>query len=195
MYGTLCGLTAASLFLLLLGGCAPTHSVILVPDPDGHVGKVEVATTGGSQLLEKPGDMTRVSGPTAPPSPVTTADPTFIATTFADALAVEPLPAEKFILFFETGKTALAQQSQATIATIVDAIKRRGAISIAISGHTDATGSAQLNEKLAHERAELVKDLLLRNGVSPDRVTVSSHGSGNPLVPAPDGVADEKPAG
>lgn len=192
MCGKLCGLMAVSVFLLLLGGCAPIHSVILVPDADGHVGKAEVATTGGTQLLEKPGDMTRVSGPSAPPSPVTTADPNFIATTFADALAVEPLPAEKFILFFETGTTALALESQETIAMIVDAIKRRGAISISISGHTDASGSAQLNDKLALERAELVKGILLRNGVSPDRMAVSSHGKGNPIVPTPDGVAEPK---
>lgn len=176
-------------FFAVLAGCPSMHAVILVPDPDGHVGKVEVATSGGKQLLKRPGDMTRISGPSAP-SAVTTADPGFIAVTFADALAIEPLPPEKFILFFETGKTSLVPQSQAAINAILAAIKRRGAISIDISGHTDASGSVLFNDKLALERAELVKDLLLKDGVSPDRIKVSSHGKGNPLVPTHDGVAE-----
>lgn len=185
-------LTAIGLLLVILAGCAANHTVILVADPDGHVGKAEVATNGGKKILERPNDMTRVSGPSAPPSAVATADPKFIAVTFADALAIEPLPPEKFILFFETGKTSLVPQSQAAIAEILTAIRRRGAISIDISGHTDASGSVSLNDKLAQERAELVKDLLLKNGVSTDRVEVSSHGKGNPLLPTPDGVAEPK---
>lgn len=187
-----CLIPIASLALFLLAGCAPTHTVVLVPDPDGHIGRAEVATTGGNQFLEKANDMTRVSGPSAPPSPVTTADPAFITATFADVMAIEPLPSEKFILFFTTGKTELAQESQKTIPAMLEAIKRRGAITIAVSGHADASGSAQVNDKLAYERASMVKELLLQNGVDPEKVTVSSHGKGNPLVPTPDGVAEPR---
>jgi outer membrane protein OmpA-like peptidoglycan-associated protein len=178
--------------LFLLAGCVAGHTVVLVPDPDGHLGKAEITTTGGSRLLEKSGDMTHVSGPSAQPSPVTAADPKYIASTFADVLAIEPLQPEKFILFFESGKTALTPQSQEAITDIVQAIKRRGAISVAVSGHTDSAGSALLNDRLAHERAELVRELLIRNGTNPDYVTVSSHGQGNPLVPTPDGVAEPR---
>jgi len=185
-------MAVASLALFLLAGCATKHTVVLVPDPDGHTGKAEVTTGGGKQVLERPNDVTRVSGSSAPPSPVTTADPGFIASTFADALAIEPMPPEKFILFFETGKTELTQESQKRVATMLEAIKRRGAITIAVSGHTDASGSAQFNEKLAHDRANVVKELLLQNGVEPERVTVSSHGKGNPLIPTPDGVAEPR---
>ena len=192
MHSILIKLPALSLVLFLLAGCAPKHSIILVSDPDGHIGKAEVATPAGTQLLEKQGDMTQVSGPSKAPSPVTTADQNYIAVTFADAMAVEPLPPEKFILFFETGKTALAAQSQGTIATIVAVIKQRKAIKIAISGHTDSAGSAQLNDKLAQERAEMVKDLLIKNGTNPDLMTVSSHGKGNPLVPTQDCVAEPR---
>lgn len=178
--------------LFLLAGCTAGHKVVLVPDPDGHLGKAEVSTAGGSQLLEKSGDMTLVSGPSVPPSPVTAADPEYIASTFADVLAIEPLPPEKFILLFETGKTELTMQSQESIADIIQAIKRRGAISVAVSGHTDSSGSALINDRLAHERAELVKELLIRNGANPDYLTVSSHGKGNPVVPTPDGVAEPR---
>lgn len=186
------GRLVVGLLVLSLFGCATHHAVILVPDPDGHVGKAEVSTAGGTQLLEKTGDMTRVVDPSAPPSAVMTADANYIAVTFAEALAVEPLAPEKFILFFETGTTTLTPQSRADIAIIVAAIKRRGAISISISGHTDASGSSQLNDKLARERSAFVSALLQQNGISPDLLTVSSHGMGNPLVPTPAGVAEPR---
>lgn len=192
MRGSLAGLTALGCLLLLLAGCAPRPTIILVPDPDGHVGRAEVTTRGGTQVLERASDLTRVSGPSAPPAPVTTADPAYITKTFAEAMAVEPLPSEKFILYFETGTAVLVPESQATIGSIVAAIQRRAALSINISGHTDAVGSDRLNNQLARERAAMVKELLLKQGVDPNRVTVTSHGKGNPLVPTPDGVAEPK---
>lgn len=184
-------LTAAGLMIFLCAGCA-RQTVVLVPDPDGHTGTAEVVTAGGKRLLEKPYDMTSVSGPSGQPSPVTTADQAFIAVTFGDALSMEPLPSEKFILFFNTGTAVLTQESHRTVATMLDAIQRRGAISIAISGHTDAAGSDQLNDRLAFNRAETVKGLLIRSGIEAGRVTVSSHGKGNPLVPTPDGAAEPR---
>lgn len=181
-----------SLIALAVTACSPRHAVILVPDPDGRVGRAEVTTAGGTQHLENSGDMTQISGASAPPSTVTTADPGYIAVTFAEALAVEPLPPEKFILFFETGSTALTPDSRTSIAGIVAACKRHGVTSIRISGHTDASGSVKLNEKLAQERSAMVRELLKQNGISPELITVSSHGKGNPLIPTPDGVAEPR---
>lgn len=186
------GLVCVVYCFFILSGCAPRNSVVLVPDPDGHTGKAEVITDGGRQSLDKANDMTRVYGRSAAPSPVTTADSTFISTTFADVIAAEPPAAEKFILFFESGGTNLMPESKAVIPNILAAIKRRGAISISVSGHTDAVGSLQLNEELAHSRAQAVSDILIQNGVSPDILEVTSHGKGNPLVPTPDGVAEPR---
>jgi outer membrane protein OmpA-like peptidoglycan-associated protein len=177
--------------LVVLGGCAG-EAIVLVPDPDGHVGRAEVTTAGGKQVLEKPNDMTRVSGSSSPPSAVTTADPAFIRTTFGEALAVEPQPKDAFSLYFETGTAALTPDSQPLIAAIASAVKRRSAISVRISGHTDATGSDELNNVLSLDRAKAVQALLLQQGVKPELMTVTSHGKGNPAVPGPDGVAEPR---
>lgn len=184
--------TALSLVMCGMAGCAPSHTVVLVADPAGHVGTAEVATPAGKRLLDKSNDMTRVSGPSSLPAPVATADPAYITATFSDVLAIEPPPAEKFILLFETNKTRLTDESLKTIPTMIETIKRRGAITISVSGHTDAVGSIQINDKLAYERAVSIYELLLQNGVDPKRVTVSSHGKGNPLIQTPDGVAEPR---
>jgi outer membrane protein OmpA-like peptidoglycan-associated protein len=178
---------------LWLSGCAaPRQAIVLMPDPDGKVGQAEVSTPGGSQALTKAGDMTTVSGPSAAPAPVTTADPAWIQATFGEALAAEPAPAEKFILYFETGTTTLDAKSRAVLPALVAAIQRRGAVSVAISGHADATGSDQVNDRLALERAEAVKALLVEQGVAAGLLSVSSHGKANPAVPTPEGVPEPR---
>lgn len=178
--------------LFVLAGCTSSHTVILVPDPDGSVGSAEVVTDGGTQQLARAGDMTHVTRSSQPPAAVTTADPNFITVTFADALAIEPLPPEKFLLFFETGTITLVPESHAVIPTLLASISQRKAITVDISGHTDAVGTDQFNDKLSMDRAEMVKELLLKNGVSADRIKVSSHGKRNPLVPTPDGTAEPR---
>lgn len=187
----LSGLAVAGLLLMAVCGCA-RQAVILVPDPDGRIGKAEVATSAGKQVLEKPGDMTRISGGSESPSAVTTADPAFITATFGEALAIEPPPPQTFTLYFETGSAVPTADSLKIIANIASIIERRSAISISISGHTDTTGSDRLNDALALERAKQVEALLLQQGVKPALISVTSHGKGNPAIPTPDGVAEPR---
>lgn len=181
----------ASFMLITLAGCN-RQSIVLVPDQNGHIGKAEVSTAAGKQTLENANDMTHTRGKANPPSAVTTADSAFIETTFKEALAVEPLPAQSFTLMFESGGAELTADSMQEIPNIAAAIKERSAISVSISGHTDATGSVQLNDALSLERARRVESLLVQQGVEPGLITVSSHGKGNPLIPTPDGVPEPR---
>lgn len=175
----------------LLGACGG-QTIVLVADPEGHVGKAEVVTSGGKQRLERPGEMTRTSGGSNAPSAVSTADPAFIASTFAEALAIEPPPAQTFTLMFETGTSTLTERSLKQIPAVVAASERRGAVSVSITGHTDATGSDKVNDALSLDRAMQVKTLLQQKGVNPRLISVSSHGKGNPAIPTPDGVPEPR---
>ena len=179
------------LIIVGLAGCA-RQAVVLMPDRDGHVGKAEVSAQKGKQVLDQEGDTTSVLHLTATPSKVTKADPAYIAKTFGVALAIEPPAAETFTLYFETGTTDLTAESSAQIAAIIQSCQKRGAISVSISGHTDATGSDQLNDQLARDRAEQVQKLLVQQGLDPNLMTVSSHGKGNPAYPTPEGVAEPR---
>jgi len=185
-------LLGVALFLILGAGCTPRHTVILVADPDGYVGKAEVSTDGGKQLLEKSQEMTTISGRSSAPTPVTQASQEYITATFAEVLAIEPPPAEKFIIYFHPGTTDVVSESLSTIDTIVSAVKRRGAVSISISGHTDSTGTVQFNKDLSHDRAKAISKLLIQQGVDESIMTVSSHGKGNQLVPTADGIPEPR---
>lgn len=201
-------LPAMALSFFFFAGCAPTkqavqvqlpapkavpvHVVVLTPDPDGRVGKAEIANLSGKVLLEKPFEMTKVSKPSLPPLLPSSASPEYVKATFAEALSVEPLAAEKYILFFETGKLKLDEKSQRSLPEILETIKQRNPVTISVSGHADATGSVQVNNHISLKRAELVRDLLLQNGVDPKKIRVSSHGKGKQLAPTPDGVAEPR---
>lgn len=192
MLRRLSALATTVLIVVMTSGCASQHTVVLVPSPDGHTGKAEVITASGRVLLDKAFDMTRVSGPSAPPEPVTTALPEYISATFGDALMIAPPPSATFTLYFETGTTILTVESQAIIANMLEIMRQRKPLTIAVSGHTDAAGTTQINDRLSYERADMVKELLLHNGVDAKRVTVSSHGKANPAISTPDGVAEPR---
>lgn len=179
-----------TLFLMLASGCAPHHTVILIPDPDGHVGKAIVITEGGKQTLENPYGMTTVSSGSSTPSALDIASQEFISLAFADVMAIEPPPADKFIIYFHTNTTSMVPESRKTMEAIMKAITHRKAILISISGHTDASGSDKLNEKLARNRSQSISAMLIQNGVDSSRLAVTSHGKGNQLVVTPDGVSE-----
>ncbi|KAF0120142.1 MAG: hypothetical protein FD151_1760, partial [bacterium] len=61
-------LQIAMLFGLLLNtGCASTTKIVLLPDPDGKVGVVDVSSDKGIQTLDKPWQTTEVSSPDKAP--------------------------------------------------------------------------------------------------------------------------------
>ena len=52
---------------------------------------------------------------------------------------------------------------------------------VTIAGHTDNIGNAEYNEKLGEQRAQAVKDILIKDGVNPNRLKVKSFGQTRPL--------------
>jgi OOP family OmpA-OmpF porin len=51
-----------------------------------------------------------------------------------------------------------------------------------IEGHTDSTGSIQLNQQLSQSRADAVKNYLVQKGIDPVRLNASGYGSSRPIV-------------
>lgn len=51
-----------------------------------------------------------------------------------------------------------------------------------IVGHTDSIGSVKYNQKLGLRRANAVKNWLVKQGVSPNRIITSSKGELNPIA-------------
>lgn len=64
---------------------------------------------------------------------------------------------------------------------------------VVVGGHSDAGGNDNVNQRVSRARAEAVRDWLIENGVSADRIEVIAFGEQNPVEPnaLPDGSANE----
>ena len=57
---------------------------------------------------------------------------------------------------------------------------------IRVEGHTDETGTHDMNMKLSQDRADAVRNYLIRKGVSPKRITAKGYGPDKPLADGKD---------
>ena len=109
---------------------------------------------------------------------------------FSAALAVEPLPPEKFLLYFLPDSVQLTRESIELVPQVIASIEERKSSDIGIYGHTDRVGSETYNLTLSMQRALEIQSILASQGVRPDHMETASHGEGNPLIKTPDGVSE-----
>ncbi|TBH71464.1 OmpA family protein [Aquirufa antheringensis] len=83
-------------------------------------------------------------------------------------------------LFFDLGKATLKPESEPELKRILQVMKENTSLVIEISGHTDNTGSDEINNKLSLERANAVKENLLKGGIDQVRIKTKGYGKSKP---------------
>ncbi|WP_184002598.1 MULTISPECIES: cytochrome c oxidase subunit II [unclassified Paraburkholderia] len=73
-------------------------------------------------------------------------------------------------IYFETGKSTLPADAKAAVDAAAAYAKAHPDAKFTLSGFTDATGSADVNAKLAKSRAEAVRDALKAAGIAEDHI-------------------------
>lgn len=86
-------------------------------------------------------------------------------------------------IFFDYAKATLRQESNAELDRLVKLMKDVPNLKIEISGHTDNTGSATINETLSQQRADAVVAYLVTKGINASRMTAKGYGSSKPVAP------------
>lgn len=174
---------------LLLAGCATKSYVVLLENPEGSTGRIVVAGAAGQTEIAEAGlaaRLDRASPETFRPSAAE------IERDFGAALAASPALPRTFVLYFEPGGTRLTPESEALLAEVSAEAGRRSGADMSIVGHTDTAGVAAHNQALGLERARFVRDRVLAGGLQLERVSLESHGEGNPLVPTPDDTPEPR---
>ena len=85
-------------------------------------------------------------------------------------------------ILFEFGKTKIHPSSYPTLERAVLEVGKENDYYIICEGHTDNVGKVQLNELLSFKRAEVVKQYLIKLGVSADRIIAVGRGSRMPIA-------------
>lgn len=83
---------------------------------------------------------------------------------------------------FDTDKSDLKADGQATVKEIVSMLKSAPAIRIAIEGHTDNAGKPATNKTLSENRAKSVMTAIIAGGIDKGRLRASGFGQENPVA-------------
>lgn len=114
--------------------------------------------------------------------------------------APEPKPVPKIVRLdsmslFDSGKSVLKPGSTKMLVNSLVGIKARPGWLIVVSGHTDNTGSVQLNQTLSLQRAEAVRNWMRDTGDVPESCfAVQGYGDSRPIASndMPDGRAHNR---
>ncbi|RJP94377.1 MAG: DUF4398 domain-containing protein, partial [Desulfobacteraceae bacterium] len=85
-------------------------------------------------------------------------------------------------VLFATGKAELAPGAKQTMDYLAAFLNKYPDRKVLIEGHTDSTGSAELNQSLSERRAQSVKIALLERGISFDRIDTVGYGKDRPVT-------------
>lgn len=180
-------LFSAVVALLVYFSPAPSRdTIVLLPGPDGKVGKVLVQHGVTRTLLEQPfaasvagGDAVRL-------------EESEVRREFAPVLGALPPRPTSYVLYFVTGQDELTDASKADLKRLLEELRTRPQSDIVVIGHTDRVGSDRSNDSLSLQRADRVKAELLGLGIAAGRLRVAGRGEREPLVPTADGVEEPR---
>lgn len=77
-------------------------------------------------------------------------------------------------IYFEAGATAVNPAYQETLVEVQEFLQQYPNTSLKLIGHSDRYGTAVTNQKLALQRAEAVRESLVKQGVNPKRLQVTA---------------------
>ncbi len=178
--------------ILLFSGCAKT-TVVLLPDDDGTVGRINVANLSGeSREVGEAGYSVVVSSDTGAPSVPAPADSELMEKDYADIKDIQPPKPISFTLYFQLDSNRLTAESEKQIPNILKEIRLREPCEVSLIGHSDTLGNEDYNIKLSMSRAEEVGEILKREGVVFDKLHITSHGENDPVVKTPDNFSEPR---
>jgi OOP family OmpA-OmpF porin len=173
---------------LLLAACATPDHVVLLPDDQGRVGKLNVGNQGGETLLDSAYATADARGGGKAERSSTT--PAQVRERFGAVLDALPPAPVSYMLFFVSDTDDLTPESRALAPTILADISKRPAAEVVVIGHTDTQGSDEYNDKLSLERARAVQQQLVALGFDAAHISIEGRGKRELMVRTGDNVAD-----
>lgn len=133
--------------------------------------------------------MNQLEGSLQPPPPVVEPAPELSP---FDVDADAPMAAENamYLVFFNWDSSQLGSGALNVLDAVAEEVAKNPPASINVTGHTDTSGSATYNERLAVRRADRVKNALIERGVPADLIVTGAMGENDLLVATPDNVRE-----
>ena len=94
-------------------------------------------------------------------------------------------PAKTYTLdnvHFDFGKATLRAESFAELEELISYLKNKDNIKVEIAGHTDNVGTDADNLKLSQQRADAIRNYVIKKGIAPARVVAKGYGASEPVA-------------
>jgi outer membrane protein OmpA-like peptidoglycan-associated protein len=108
-------------------------------------------------------------------------------------IAAQPLPEQPVLkrdslvilseFSFESNRAVIRADHYSALDSIINFIADHPTLVVKISGHTDNTGNEPHNMRLSTDRAKVVAEYLIGNGIGDNRVSFDGFGSSKPIAP------------
>jgi outer membrane protein OmpA-like peptidoglycan-associated protein len=176
------------LFLVIVGVSQPEKvDVVLLPEEDGKVGKIEIEKDGKTTIVDKPYQKVNIIQGS---SEILTKES--VTKKYKTQLEALPSQPKSFLLYFEWDSTNIVESSKNEFGNILEKIEENKPTYIDVIGHTDTAGDSAYNKKLSLQRAQSIVESLIQNGVSKEIISINYYGEAIPIVKTKDGVANSK---
>lgn len=182
----------ALILAVAAAGCSSLRhdEVVLLPGKDGKTGSVVVSNSSGETVLDQPYASARTGG-----SAIVTgsSSPEEVGREFGNTLAAQPPRPASYMVYFETGSDRLTGESSRAIEGILADIAKRPSPEVVVIGHTDTVGRVGIrNDELSKQRAEVVRAMLVKQGIPASSISVEGRGSRELMVPTADNVDEPR---
>ncbi|OQX97921.1 MAG: hypothetical protein B6I24_07095 [Bacteroidetes bacterium 4572_128] len=83
---------------------------------------------------------------------------------------------------FQSGSSKLKSSSFKSLNELAELMLNKKTLKIELAGHTDSQGDDALNLKLSHARAKVLKNYLVKKGITAKRLIVKGYGETRPIA-------------
>lgn len=169
----------------LLCGCASTADVTLLNDAgtdrSGSVAVFDPKTGQEVGALTSGDTRARIGGKAVKVKPAK-------AGLWSDLMSWTPSAPRVYVMYFVEGSTELTPESLPVLAALRAAAKPDSEVQI--TGHTDTTGTDEVNDKLSLDRATEIRAALVKQGLPFENAKVTGRGERELRVPTEDNVSE-----
>lgn len=169
--GLLCGCATSDVTLLNDAGSDRSGSVAVFDPKTGE--EVGALTSGDTRA--------RVGGKTVRAKPVKTGF-------WSGLMSWTPAAPRAYVMYFVEGTTELTPESLPILDALRTAAKPDSEVQI--TGHTDTTGTDEVNDKLSYDRAVEIRAALVKQGLPFESAKVVGRGERELRIPTGDNISE-----
>ncbi len=173
-------------------GCASKKSLIILSDNGKRHNTIIITTSKGSTEVNKVGGVVTLTSKNDIPKVNKIISKEEIRAKFNNLYSAIPKKPIVYIVYFKTGSLELTEKSKEIFNRALETIKKRSPCVVDIIGHTDTTGSSNMNMKLSLNRANLIKSIIRKKRLNIVSLVAKGYGDKVLLVKTKKNVSEER---